>query len=144
MQNAAGEIAFSRDMLAGAPEVAGLAAARERRQLLAGQSLARHSRKRYGHHYKANGWVMVTKHDPAKGQERLHGPCPAAQARPSATARARRGSEGCLEEAFSIRKLQHCKDPPAGQISMNDREDATSLFAQQPNELASCAMSCSS
>merc|ERR1712072_417497 len=95
----------------------------------------RHNRKRYDYHYRVNDWVMVTKYDPTKGQERLHGPYPITEVRTNGTVVIKRDNEGYLEETFNIRKLQPYKGPPVNQIDM-DGDEVTNLFVESSNEIA--------
>ena len=76
MQNSPGEIVYQRDMFVDVPVLANLEAIRQRRQLIIDQNVRRQNRKRYDHHYRVGDYVMITKYDPKKGDERLHGSYP--------------------------------------------------------------------
>ena len=79
---------------------------------------------------------MVTKYDPTKGQERLHGPYPITEVRTNGTVRIKRDNTGYLEETFNIRKLQPYKGPPVNQINEDNEANVVSLFVEKSQEFA--------
>ena len=74
MKISLGAFTFCQDMFVDVPIIPDLIAIKNNRQQLIDSNLIRHNCKRYDYHYQLGQRVMVKTYDPAKMQEKLHGP----------------------------------------------------------------------
>ena len=73
--------------------------------------MRRQNEKRLKYHYKVDEYVWIKVYDPAKGDDKLHGPYKIQETRTNGTVVVIRNEIGNVLETYNIRKLEPCKGP---------------------------------
>ena len=101
--------------------------------------MRRQNEKRLKYHYKVDEYVWIKVYDPAKGDDKLHGPTKIQDTRTNGTVVVVRNEIGNVVETYTIRKLEPYRGPavdPRSRIVHQGEDQSDYSFAEEANRMA--------
>ena len=101
--------------------------------------MRRQNEKRVEHHYKVGDYVWIKVYDPAKGDDKLHGPYKIQETRTNGTVVVIRNEEGNVLETYNVRKLEPYKGPaivPSTSVVHQGEGQSDYFFIEEANRMA--------